>query len=34
MAKDPLNTPMMKQFVEMKSKHPDAILLLDRKSVV
>ena len=27
MAKDPLNTPMMKQFVEMKSKHPDAILL-------
>ena len=27
MGKDPLNTPMMKQFVEMKSKHPDAILL-------
>ena len=27
MAHDPLNTPMMKQFVEMKSKHPDAILL-------
>ena len=27
MAKDPLNTPMMKQFVEMKAKHPDAILL-------
>ena len=27
MAQDPLNTPMMKQFVEMKSKHPDAILL-------
>ena len=27
MAQDPLKTPMMKQFVEMKSKHPDAILL-------
>jgi DNA mismatch repair protein MutS len=27
MAKDPLNTPMMKQFVEMKAKHPDAVLL-------
>jgi len=27
MAQDPVNTPMMKQFVEMKSKHPDAILL-------
>ena len=27
MAKDPLNTPMMKQFVAMKAKHPDAILL-------
>ena len=27
MAQDPMNTPMMKQFVEMKSKHPDAILL-------
>ena len=27
MGKDPLNTPMMKQFVEMKAKHPDAILL-------
>jgi len=27
MAQDAVNTPMMKQFVEMKSKHPDAILL-------
>ena len=27
MAQDPMNTPMMKQFVEMKAKHPDAILL-------
>ena len=27
MGKDPLNTPMMKQFVAMKAKHPDAILL-------
>ena len=27
MAQDPMKTPMMKQFVEMKSKHPDAILL-------
>lgn len=27
MAKDVLNTPMMKQFMEMKAKHPDAVLL-------
>lgn len=27
MAKDPNQTPMMKQFVAMKAKHPDAILL-------
>jgi len=27
MAKDALNTPMMKQFMEMKAKHPDAVLL-------
>ena len=27
MAKDPQNTPMMQQFVAMKAKHPDAILL-------
>ena len=27
MAKDPVQTPMMKQFVEMKAKHPDAVLL-------
>lgn len=27
MAKDALNTPMMKQFMDMKAKHPDAVLL-------
>ncbi|MCQ2289549.1 MAG: DNA mismatch repair protein MutS [Muribaculaceae bacterium] len=27
MAKDALNTPMMRQFMEMKAKHPDAVLL-------
>ena len=27
MAKDPQHTPMMQQFVAMKAKHPDAILL-------
>ncbi|MBQ0121222.1 MAG: DNA mismatch repair protein MutS [Bacteroidales bacterium] len=27
MAKDALNTPMMKQFMAMKEKHPDAVLL-------
>ena len=27
MAEDIVLTPMMKQFLELKSKHPDAILL-------
>ncbi len=27
MAKDVTQTPMMKQFMEMKAKHPDAVLL-------
>ena len=27
MGKDIVETPMMKQFVEMKQKHPDAVLL-------